>query len=192
MSMSISHVVALLSLHLLLVPTTATELTAHLIPEGRRVEQWHASGHSWPPIRDHHRYMLYALNPPYLCYLYLYLYASLLTHSYHSDAFAAHMLQEEKDILQIPNNGERWSHYMEHTSKWVLPRFTDVGFRVMDTPPALQKVLKARFDENKEELHKVREEGHIGIMDAPEPSRFIGIQGLRHTPITPPYLCFTY
>ena len=48
--------------------------------------------------------------------------------------FTLKMNQREEELQLLPGSNERWENYMQYTQSRLLPRFTEVGFEVIDIP----------------------------------------------------------
>jgi len=57
------------------------------------------------------------------------------------------MEQREHEIMAIPGADERWENWMQYVQSRLVPRFTETGFKVIQTPAAQAEKLKAVVDE---------------------------------------------
>ena len=90
---------------------------ANDVPEDERVRRWHLRN-TWPP----------QWQPD-------------------SDAYRAVMEAREAEIMQLTGGDERWENWMQFVQGLMLPRFTERGFDVIQTPPHVQAKLKKVIDE---------------------------------------------
>jgi len=76
------------------------------VSETERIKNWHNnSKNTWPPTWQPER-----------------------------SQFTIKMNQREDELQMLPGSNERWENYMQYTQSRLLPRFTDVGFEVIDIP----------------------------------------------------------
>jgi len=125
--------------------------SAERLSENERVKQWieKYGTHGWPP----------AWQPE-------------------SELMKEHMTRREIELQHIPGANERWENYMQYTQSRMVPRFTEVGFEVIQTPPAVHAKLKAAVDEGLKRWDQLREERQIDAVYTPIPSKFIDLYGL--------------
>lgn len=86
------------------------------LSEPERVAQWHARN-TWPP----------QWQPEHASY-------------------TAVMEQREVELMQLTGADERWENWMQFTQGRMLPRFTELGFEVRQTPPHVHAKLRATID----------------------------------------------
>ena len=61
-----------------------------------------------------------------------------------SESYRANKIEREKEIMQIPGADERWENWMQFTQGQMVPKFTQRGFDLIDTPPEVHaKLLNA-------------------------------------------------
>jgi len=119
------------------------------LSEDERVKQWHARNNTWPPN----------WQPE-------------------TEGFREFQRLRELELQRLPGADERWENYMQYTSARMVPRFTETGFELIDTPPHLQAKLKAAVDNALANWDKVREESVIEVLYTPTPSKFVDIPAL--------------
>ena len=95
-----------------------------------------------------------------------------------TEAFKEAMAFRESELMMLPGSRERWENFMQYTQSWLIPRYTPVGFKLIQTPPEVQRRLKERLDEGLERYDSLRKESVIDVLYTPEPSRFIDLHGL--------------
>lgn len=114
--------------------------------EQERVRQWYERGNTWPPKWQEF-----------------------------SEQRKAAIARREEELQHIPGARERWENYMQFTSSLMVPRFTEVGFEVRQTPPEVQSKLKREVDKALANWDNVRNESIIDVLYTPIPSKFIDI-----------------
>jgi len=117
--------------------------------EQERVQIWHQRNNTWPPI----------WQPE-------------------SEKLRKHFADREKELLRLPGADERWENYMQFTSSRMVPRFTEQGFDVIQTPAHVQEKLKKAFDQALLDWDNIRNEAIIDVLYTPIPSKFINLLGL--------------
>jgi hypothetical protein len=119
------------------------------IPEDERVRRWHQRN-TWPP----------AWQPE-------------------SDSYRNVMEGREAEIMQLTGADERWENWMQFVQGRMLPKFTDVGFAIIQTPPHVQAKLKKAVDAAVGNFDNIPEER--GVKDSiygPVPPKFVDLGGL--------------
>mmetsp|Transcript_17936 Transcript_17936/g.30173 ORF Transcript_17936/g.30173 Transcript_17936/m.30173 type:complete len:307 (-) Transcript_17936:31-951(-) len=135
---------------IILVMIFAAESVCRL-SEQDRVQQWYSRNYTWPP-----------------------------TWQPESVAFSRAMEIQERYIHDnIFDDGDRWYHYLDYTAKRLVPRFTEVGFEIRDTPPGIQKLLRQEVVDALPRLENVRDEGEIDILYTPIPSKKLHVPHLH-------------
>ena len=77
------------------------------------------------------------------------------------------MAQREVELLMLTGADERWENYMQYTQSRMVPRFTELGFEVISTPPAVAAKLKAAVDKGLEKWDSLRYEKQIDAVYTP-------------------------
>jgi len=113
------------------------------------VQIWHQRNNTWPP-----------------------------TWQPESEKLRKHFADREKELLRLPGADERWENYMQFTSSRMVPRFTEQGFDVIQTPAHAQEKLKKAFDKALLDWDNIRNEAIIDVLYTPIPSKFINLLGL--------------
>lgn len=121
-----------------------------VMTENERVAAWYANPeNTWPPMWQNE-----------------------------TEAFKANMAIREAELMMLPGSRERWENFMQYTQSWMIPRYTPVGFKLIQTPPDIQRRLKERLDAGLARYDSLRKENVIDVLYTPEPSRFIDLNGL--------------
>lgn len=119
------------------------------IPEPERVRLWHERN-TWPP-----------------------------TWQPESESYTAVMAAREAEIMQLTGADERWENFMQFVQGRMLPKFTEVGFAVIPTPPAVHAKLKKAVDDAVKDFDNIRPE--LGVKDSiygPLGPKFVELGGL--------------
>ncbi|RYG64376.1 hypothetical protein EON64_14120 [archaeon] len=117
--------------------------------EQERVELWHVAGYTWPP-----------------------------TWQNETEAFKLAMAHREEELMLLPGADERWENYMQYTQSRMVPRFTALGFELIDTPPSVQAKLKAALDRAVLNFDSLPDEPRIDALYTPIPSKFVFLNGI--------------
>lgn len=116
--------------------------------EGDRVREWYENGNTWPPTWQNET-------------------AELRTS----------MDLREIELMMIPGRNERWENYMQFTSSRMVPRFTELGFEVVSTPPEVAEMLKEAVDDGINNWDDLRFERKIDAVYTPIQSKFVNMKG---------------
>jgi hypothetical protein len=81
----------------------------------------------------------------------------------------------EAELQLLPAQDERWENYMQFTAGRMVPRFTPMGFKVIQTPPEVQAMLKKALDDALLDWDAIPEEEQFDVLYTPLPSKFIEI-----------------
>jgi hypothetical protein len=116
------------------------------IPEDERVRRWHERN-TWPPQWQQD-----------------------------SDAYTSAMNAREAEIMQITGADERWENWMQFVQGRMLPRFTEKGFGIIQTPAHVHAKLKAAVDKALEDWDSIPlEKGVKDSIYGPEPPKFVDL-----------------
>ncbi len=118
--------------------------------EQERVQLWYEAGNTWPPSWHPER-----------------------------ETWREAMRVREEELLLIPGANERWENFMQFTQSRLVPRFTERGFELIQTPPAIHAKLKAALDKALLNWDKIRFEPKIDAVYTPNPSKFVDLFGLE-------------
>lgn len=118
--------------------------------EQERVELWYQAGNTWPP-----------------------------NWQAESESFKEAMRKREEELLMIPGANERWENFMQFTQSRLVPRFTEKGFELIQTPPAIHAKLKAALDRALLNWDQIRTEPKIDAVYTPLPSKFVDLHGME-------------
>jgi len=143
------HSLCVFILVVFMVLTDHRCICARAPTEVERVKEWHAKNNTWPP-----------------------------NWSNETPQFKRAMAQREQELQFIPGRNERWENYMQYTQSRLVPRFTELGFEVVSTPPEVQAKLKAAVDQGVENFDNLREERQIDAVFTPIPSKFVNMRGV--------------
>ena len=104
--------------------------------EEERVRLWHAEGNVWPP----------KWQPE-------------------TPEYAAHREAREKEIFnQLTFSDERWENMLQFTQSLLVPKFTEVGFELINTPKEVHDKLKEVVDKGVANWDNLRSEGHVDVI----------------------------
>lgn len=118
--------------------------------EQERVELWYKKGNTWPPTWQEER-----------------------------ATWREAMAKREEELLLIPGANERWENFMQYTQSRMVPRFTEKGFKLMQTPASIQAKLKAALDRGLLNFDAIRDEPQIDAVYTPVASKFIDLGAVR-------------
>lgn len=121
------------------------------LSEQERVELWHKT-HTWPPSWNEE-----------------------------SEGYRNLMVDREREIMSLTGADERWENWMQFIQGRMLPRFTELGFEVIQTPPAIHQKLKAAIDEAVKDFeHLPFEEGVADSIYAFAAPKFVDLGNLKY------------
>lgn len=81
-----------------------------------------------------------------------------------SDGYRTLMERRESEIMQLTGADERWENWMQFVQSRMLPKFTENGFQVIQTPSHVHAKLKNAVDEGIRNWENLRSEG--GVADS--------------------------
>jgi hypothetical protein len=58
-----------------------------------------------------------------------------------SDGIKALYAEREREIMSMTGSDERWENWLQFTQSRLVPKFTEVGFEIIDTPPEVHRKL---------------------------------------------------
>jgi hypothetical protein len=137
---------SMLSFVLLVALLSCQVVDAGRLTESERVAYWYARNNTWPP-----------------------------TWQKETEKYKRNMELREAELQRLPGADERWENYMQFTAARMVPRFTPMGFKVIQTPPEIQAMLKKVVDDALLDWDNVREESRIDVLYTPTPSKFIDV-----------------
>ncbi len=88
------------------------------------------------------------------------------------------MRLRDEELQLLPGANERWENYMQYTQSRMVPRFTEVGFELISTPPSVQAKLKAVLDKAVKNFDALPNERQIDALYTPIPSKFVYLGGV--------------
>ena len=103
--------------------------------EDERVELWHKAGNVWPPN----------WQPE-------------------TDSFKRHMEVREEEIMALTGSNERWENWLQFTQSRLVPKFTEFGFEVIQTPKKIHDKLAAAVDKALENWNNLPSEGDVDVI----------------------------
>ena len=74
------------------------------------------------------------------------------------------MEMREKEIMRIPESGERWENWLQYTQSRYVKKFTKHGYEIRDTPPRVRDMLLADVNRGINNWDNLRSEGHINVV----------------------------
>lgn len=89
------------------------------------------------------------------------------------------MKKREEELMLLPAANERWENFMQYTQSRLVPRFTEVGFELIQTPASVQTRLRAALDRALANWDKIRFEPKIDAVYTPLRSKFVDLHGLE-------------
>ena len=125
----------------------ATKKRVSQMSEGERVTYWREHTKEWP-------------------------------HHWHNETPGqlAKNVAREAEIMAIPGGRERWENWMQFVSGQMVPKFTDVGFKLIKTPAHVQAKLKAALDKALENYDSIPiESEELKLIYGPLPPKFLNI-----------------
>ena len=137
-------------LSLLAVLAFATLVLAR-VSEDERVRLWHQNGNTWPPKWP----------------------------SNESPERQYRMSLRDRELQLIPGTNERWENYVQYTQSRLVPRFTEVGFKVVPIPPTIFQKLKEQVDAGIANWDNLRLERQIDAVFTPLPSKFVDMHAVN-------------
>lgn len=98
-----------------------------------------------------------------------------------SDSYKAVMDAREAEIMQLTGADERWENWMQFVQGRMLPRFTERGFEVIQTPPHVYAKLKKAVDDAVADWDNIPiEEGVSDSIYGPNAPKFVDIGPLAY------------
>lgn len=122
------------------------------VSEEERVRLWYENGNTWPP------------NWP----------------ANESPERQYRMSLRDRELQLLPGTNERWENYVQYTQSRLVPRFTEVGFKVIPIPAATFAKLKAKVDQGLANWDNLRLEKQIDAVYTPLPSKFVDMQAVNN------------
>lgn len=103
--------------------------------EQERVEQWHNAGNTWPPKWQEE-----------------------------TEAMKIDKANKEREVMALTGANERWENWLQLTQSRLVPKFTERGFEVINTPKHIhEKLLKATMD-GVNRWDELRSEGKVDVI----------------------------
>ena len=131
-------VVALLAL--LSVNVHAQKTPQHRPTEEERVAAWHKEGNVWPPEWQDE-----------------------------SEGMQRLMAHREVELqTQVLGSDERWENWLQLTQSRFVPKFTEVGFEIIDAPVEIFHKLRAAVEKGVERWDTLPSEGNIDVIYHPK------------------------
>lgn len=96
-----------------------------------------------------------------------------------SDGYRETMEKREAEIMQLTGSDERWENWMQFVQARLLPKFTPVGFKLVQTPKFVHDKLVAAVNRGIRNWDRLPyEEGVRDSIYAPNPPKFIDLDSL--------------
>jgi len=89
------------------------------------------------------------------------------------------MEDREIEIMALSGSDERWENWMQYVQSRMLPRFTEHGYDVIDTPKHIQAKLKAMIDRAVKDFDNLPIEAGEGSIYGPFKPKFVELGALR-------------
>ena len=83
------------------------------------------------------------------------------------------MEDREIEIMALSGSDERWENWMQYVQSRMLPRFTEHGYDVIDTPKHIQAKLKAMIDSAVQDFDNLPIEAGEGSIYGPFKPKFV-------------------
>jgi hypothetical protein len=98
-----------------------------------------------------------------------------------SDQFKAKMAEREKEIMSLTGSDERWENWLQFTQSRLVPKFTEKGFMLAQTPPHIHERLLQLTKQKMEDFDSIRSEGNINAIHTEDEllPKFIDVPFLR-------------
>ncbi|RYH12717.1 hypothetical protein EON65_37495, partial [archaeon] len=123
--------------------------TVSKFTEAERVAYWHEH-HTWPP----------AWQPE-------------------TEGYRRLMEEREREIMSLTGADERWENWMQYVSARLLPNFTEKGYAVIKTPPAVHEKLRKAVMAGVADWDRLpHEQGVRESIYADEPPKFVNLGSL--------------
>ena len=90
-----------------------------------------------------------------------------------SDEYRKMMEDREIEIMALSGSDERWENWMQYVQSRMLPRFTEHGYDVIDTPKHIQAKLKAMIDTAVKDFDNLPIEAGEGPFYGPTKAKFV-------------------
>jgi hypothetical protein len=128
-----------------------TQSFAGRLSEQERVELWQKT-HTWPPNWNEE-----------------------------NEAYRTLMIEREREIMSLTGGDERWENWMQFVQGRMMPRFTELGFEVIQTPPAIHQKLKQAVDQAISRYDELPyEQGVSDSIYAYSPPKFVELGNLKY------------
>ena len=120
--------------------------------EEERVKLWHKNVKHWPPRWHEHE---------------------------ETPEYQAKQIAREEEIMSIPGANERWENWMQFVAGRLVPKFTPMGFKVIQTPPQIQeKLYKKVMDAINKEWDDLPLEQEVEAIYGDLAPKFVDMDGL--------------
>lgn len=89
------------------------------------------------------------------------------------------MEEREREIMQLTGADERWENWMQYVTARLVPNFTELGFKIIQTPEHIQAKLHRAVMDGVAQWDDLPFE--LGVEDsiyADEPPKFVHLRGL--------------
>ena len=96
-----------------------------------------------------------------------------------SDGYRKMMEDREEEIMALSGSDERWENWMQYVQSRMLPRFTEHGYDVIDTPTHIQAKLKAMIDKAVKDFDNLPIEAGEGSIYGPYKPKFVELGEIR-------------
>jgi hypothetical protein len=103
---------------ILVAISSLQDVFAGRLSEDERIEQWYKIHKEWPPA--------WTKDEP--------------------EEYRKVMELREREIMGLTGADERWENWMQYVQGRMLPRFTPLGFKVIQTPAAIHAKLKTAIE----------------------------------------------
>jgi hypothetical protein len=94
--------------------------------EQERVKLWYDRGNQWPPIWQNE-----------------------------NEGYINNMIERENEILLLTGADERWENYMQYCQGRMVPKFTELGFEVIQTPIHIHNKLSNKVQQAIDNYDKI-------------------------------------
>jgi hypothetical protein len=103
--------------------------------EQERVELWHQSGNTWPPT----------------------------TWQPETPRMRKAMAAREQEIMALTGSDERWENWIQYTQSRLVPKFTSMGFEVINAPAHIHQLVEA-VNRGLANFDSLRSEGDVDVI----------------------------
>lgn len=87
------------------------------------------------------------------------------------------MEEREIELMDLPGGDERWENWMQYTQSRMVPKFTELGFAVIDTPKEVHEKLYKKVMDAVADYDNIPEETDVQAIYGDKRPVFVNMEG---------------